>query len=135
MRITDRPFLLYAGEWLSRAGQIGQTPALLSMWQGPIAGDKPAANVAENTLYRFESANLISSDLTGDERIAELKRAIAEYGAVTASCYYDGGTKPTITTMRLQTGFPMQLRWSAGMTGSTAVFSSPDRLRGTVAGW
>ena len=34
----------YAGEWLSRAGQIGQTPALLSMWQGPIAGDKPAAN-------------------------------------------------------------------------------------------
>ena len=63
------------------------------MWQGPIAGDKPAANVAENTLYRFESANLISSDLTGDERIAELKRAIAEYGAVTASCYYAGGTK------------------------------------------
>ena len=111
----------YAGEWLSRAGQIGQTPALLSMWQGPIAGDKPAANVAENTLYRFESANLISSDLTGDERIAELKRAIAEYGAVTASCYYDGGTKLYYNDNAVTNGIPHAITlvgWDDGIDGS-----------------
>lgn len=83
-----------AGNWQSAAGQIEHTAALLSMWQGPIAGNTPQADVAENALYRLESANLILSGLTGDERIAEIKRAIAEYGAVTATCYYDGGTKP-----------------------------------------
>ena len=82
-----------AGEWLSRAGQTEQTAALLSMWQGPIAGDRPQADVWENSLYRLESASLIFSEATGDERIAEIKQAIAEYGAVTASCYYDGGTR------------------------------------------
>ena len=83
-----------AGNWQSAAGQIEHTAALLSMWQGPIAGNTPQADVAENALYRLESANLILSGLSGNERIAEIKRAIAEYGAVTATCYYDGGTKP-----------------------------------------
>lgn len=82
-----------ADDWTARAGHIEQTTALLSMWQGPIGGDKPAADVWENSLYRFESANLISSGKDGEARIMEIKRAIAEYGAVTASCYYDGGTK------------------------------------------
>lgn len=84
----------YAADWLTRAGNISQTSALFSMWQGPIGGDKYNADVWDNSLYRLESANNIHSDFTGEERIAELKRAIAEYGAVTASCYYDGGTKP-----------------------------------------
>ncbi len=82
-----------ADDWTARPGHIEQTTALLSMWQGPIGGDKPAADVWENSLYRFESANLISSGKDGEARIMEIKRAIAEYGAVTASCYYDGGTK------------------------------------------
>ena len=82
-----------ADNWTARPGHIEQTTALLSMWQGPIGGDKPAADVWENSLYRFESANLISSGKDGEARISEIKRAIAEYGAVTASCYYDGGTK------------------------------------------
>lgn len=82
-----------ADDWTARPGHIEQTTALLSMWQGPIGGDKPAADVWENSLYRFESANLISSGKDGEARISEIKRAIAEYGAVTASCYYDGGTK------------------------------------------
>lgn len=79
--------------WLYNAGTIGHTPSILSMWQGPIGGDKPAADVYTESLYRLESANLISSDATDEDRIIEIKKAIAEYGAVTASCYYDGGTK------------------------------------------
>ena len=35
------------------------------MWQGPVGGDKPAADVYENSLYRLESASLISSGLSG----------------------------------------------------------------------
>ena len=63
------------------------------MWQGPVGEGRYDADVSTNALYRLESANLIYSDLSGEDRIAEIKRAIAEYGAVTASCYYDGGTK------------------------------------------
>lgn len=43
-----------ASEWTSRPGQIGQTPAILSMWQGPIGGDKPSADVWENSLYSWK---------------------------------------------------------------------------------
>ena len=93
-----------AGNWQSAAGQIEHTAALLSMWQGPIAGNTPQADVAENALYRLESANLILSGLSGNERIAEIKRAIAEYGAVTASCYYDGGTKPYYNDKAVSSG-------------------------------
>lgn len=82
-----------AGAWQSRAGQIEQTTAILSMWQGPVGEGRYDADVSTNALYRLESANMIYSDLSGEDRIAEIKRAIAEYGAVTASCYYDGGTK------------------------------------------
>lgn len=91
---TSQYYDRYAGEWTSRAGAIENTAPILSMWQGPIGGDKPAADVYENSLYRLESANLISSGLSGAERIQEIKNAIARYGAVTASTVYDGGTKP-----------------------------------------
>lgn len=95
-----------ADDWTARAGHIEQTTALLSMWQGPIGGDKPAADVWENSLYRFESANLISSGKDGEARIMEIKRAIAEYGAVTASCYYDGGTKQYYNDAGVKNGVP-----------------------------
>ena len=95
-----------ADDWTARPGHIEQTTALLSMWQGPIGGDKPAADVWENSLYRFESANLISSGKDGEARIIELKRAIAEYGAVTASCYYDGGTKQYYNDAGVKNGVP-----------------------------
>ena len=91
---TSQYYDRYAGEWTSRAGAIENTAPILSMWQGPIEGNKPAADVHENTLYRLESASLISSGLSGAERIQEIKNAIARYGAVTASTFYDGGTKP-----------------------------------------
>ncbi len=95
-----------ADDWTARPGHIEQTTALLSMWQGPIGGDKPAADVWENSLYRFESANLISSGKDGEARIMEIKRAIAEYGAVTASCYYDGGTKQYYNDAGVKNGVP-----------------------------
>ena len=97
-----------ASEWTSRPGQIGQTPAILSMWQGPIGGDKPSADVWENSLYRLENANLISSGVSDDseERIPEIKNAIAKYGAVTASCYYDGGTKLYYNDKSVKNGIP-----------------------------
>ena len=95
-----------ADDWTARPGHIEQTTALLSMWQGPIGGDKPAADVWENSLYRFESANLISSGKDGEARIMEIKRAIAEYGAVTASCYYDGGTKQYYNDAGIKNGVP-----------------------------
>lgn len=95
-----------ADDWTARPGHIEQTTALLSMWQGPIGGDKPAADVWKNSLYRFESANLISSGKDGEARIMEIKRAIAEYGAVTASCYYDGGTKQYYNDAGVKNGVP-----------------------------
>ena len=95
-----------ADDWTARPGHIEQTTALLSMWQGPIGGDKPAADGGENSLYRFESANLISSGKDGEARISEIKRAIAEYGAVTASCYYDGGTKQYYNDAGVKNGVP-----------------------------
>lgn len=91
---TSQYYDRYAGEWTSKAGAIENTAPVLSMWQGPVGGDKPSTDVYENSLYRLESASLISSGLSGAERIQEIKNAIAQYGAVTASTFYDGGAKP-----------------------------------------
>ena len=97
---------LPSGGWTQGAGQIAHTPAVLSMWQGPIGGDKPAADVWENSLYRLESANAIYSGKSGEDRIDEIKRAIAQYGAVTSSCYYDGGTKQYYNDNAINNGIP-----------------------------
>lgn len=94
------------GNWLYNSGAISQTPSLLSMWQGPVDGDKPAIDVYTNSLYRLESANLISSNATDEDRILEIKNAIAEYGAVTASCYYDGGSKQYYNDKAVTNGIP-----------------------------
>ncbi len=94
------------GNWLYNSGAISQTPSLLSMWQGPVDGDKPAIDVYTNSLYRLESANLISSNATDEERILEIKNAIAEYGAVTASVYYDGGSKQYYNDKAVTNGIP-----------------------------
>lgn len=94
------------GNWLYNSGAISQTPSLLSMWQGPVDGDKPAIDVYTNSLYRLESANLISSNATDKDRILEIKNAIAEYGAVTASCYYDGGSKQYYNDKAVTNGIP-----------------------------
>ena len=92
--------------WLYNSGAISQTPSLLSMWQGPVDGDKPAIDVYTNSLYRLESANLISSNATDEDRILEIKNAIAEYGAVTASCYYDGGSEQYYNDKAVTNGIP-----------------------------
>lgn len=103
---TSQYYDRYAGEWTSRAGAIENTAPILSMWQGPIEGNKPATDVYENSLYRLESASLISSGLSGTERIQEIKNAIARYGAVTASTFYDGGTKPYYNDKAVSNGVP-----------------------------
>ena len=77
-------------DWLNAEGSISNTPPILSMWQGPIGGNKPAADVYANSLFRLEEASLISSGLDNENRINEIKKAIAKYGAVTASTSYDG---------------------------------------------
>ena len=94
------------GNWLYNSGAISQTPSLLSMQQGPVDGDKPAIDVYTNSLYCLESANLISSNATDEDRILEIKKAIAEYGAVTASCYYDGGSKQYYNDKAVTNGIP-----------------------------
>lgn len=63
------------------------------MWQVPASGDKPAIDAYTNFLFRLESTKLISSNVTDEDQILEIKNAIAEYGAVTDSVYYDGGSK------------------------------------------
>lgn len=77
-------------DWFNAQGSISNTPPILSMWQGPIGGNKPAADVYTNSLFRLEEASLISSGLNNENRINEIKQAIAKYGAVTASTSYDG---------------------------------------------
>ena len=91
--------------WLTKGGSIEYSSALLGMWQGPVSG-KYDADVWQNSLYRLENANLIASGLSDEARIEEIKRAIAEYGAVTASCFYDGGRNLYYNDKEVKNGEP-----------------------------
>lgn len=93
-------------DWLNAQGSISNTPSILSMWQGPIGGDKPAADVYTNSLYRLEEASQISSGLNNEDRINEIKQAIAKYGAVTASTSYDGGRNYYYNDKDIKNGVP-----------------------------
>lgn len=94
-------------DWANKSGTISQTPSLLSMWQGPISNTLPYnADVYSNSLYRLNSAELISSNLEKEKRILEIKKTIAKYGAVTASCNYVGGKKPYYNDLAVNNGIP-----------------------------
>lgn len=60
----------------------------LSQWCAPISYDVAAkADAYSNCMYRLLDAEKIDSNFVGQHKINEVKRAIAKYGAVTASYY------------------------------------------------
>ncbi len=77
----------YTGKsWTATPGNPAYSAFLLSQWCGPISSNLSSnADPYVNTNYRLENSVLIDSGKTGSARIAELKRAVATYGAVTFS--------------------------------------------------
>ncbi len=80
---------VYASDKWNVTGSPYNTFLMLSQWCAPVAGDTTAkADAYENNLYRLLDAEQIDLYSTTDSyRIAEIKRAIAKYGAVTGSYY------------------------------------------------
>lgn len=69
-------------------GSLYNTFLMLSQWCAPVAGNVPAkADAYENNLYRLLDAEQIDLYETGAYRIAEIKKAIAKYGAITGSYF------------------------------------------------
>lgn len=69
-------------------GSSYNTFLMLSQWCAPVAGTVPAkADAYENNLYRLLDAEQIDLYETGAYRIAEIKKAIAKYGAITGSYF------------------------------------------------
>ena len=69
-------------------GSSYNTFLMLSQWCAPVAGNVPAkADAYENNLYRLLDAEQIDLYETGAYRIAEIKNAIAKYGAITGSYF------------------------------------------------
>ena len=77
------------GEWLegdytSATGSPSKIATLFSCWWGPVSGSDATVDPFENSRYRLENAILISEYKDDyEKRIAAIKLAIAEYGAVT----------------------------------------------------
>ena len=77
------------GEWLegdytSATGSPSKIATLFSCWWGPVSGSDAKVDPFENSRYRLENAILISEYKDDyEKRIAAIKLAIAEYGAVT----------------------------------------------------
>lgn len=69
-------------------GSSYNTFLMLSQWCAPVAGNVSAkADAYENNLYRLLDAEQIDLYETGAYRIAEIKKAIAKYGAITGSYF------------------------------------------------
>lgn len=76
------------GDWLNSSGESNYAGILMSQWWGPISNGLPAnTNAYKNTAYKFTNMIKIYDDsfYTADIRIAEMKKAIAKYGAITFS--------------------------------------------------
>lgn len=75
------------GDYLHASGSVSLTPSLFSQWCAPVkVGGGNIANVYETSAYRLSTAEQIYTyGMQPAAAIAETKRAIAEYGAVTAS--------------------------------------------------
>lgn len=69
-------------------GSSYNTFLMLSQWCAPVAGNVSAkADAYENNLYRLLDAEQIDLYNTGTYRIAEIKKAIAKFGAITGSYF------------------------------------------------
>lgn len=73
-----------SGDYTKATGNPLNVAKLFSMWWGPVAGDQANIDPFANPSYRFENAFYIPENKSNpDEGIKAIKKAIAEYGAVT----------------------------------------------------
>lgn len=76
------------GNWLNSSGESSYAGTLMSQWWGPIPNSMSAnTNAYQNTSYKFKNMIKIYDDsfYNAEIRIAEMKKAIAKYGAITFS--------------------------------------------------
>ena len=79
---------VYSNDKWNVTGSPYNTFLMLSQWCAPVNGSVPAKSDAyENNLYRLLDAEQIDLYSTGSYRIAEIKKAIVKYGAITGSYY------------------------------------------------
>lgn len=73
-----------SGDYTKATGNPLNVAKLFSMWWGPVAGNQANIDPFANPSYRFENAFYIPENKSNpDEGIRMVKKAIAEYGAVT----------------------------------------------------
>lgn len=73
-----------SGDYTKATGNPLNVAKLFSMWWGPVAGNQANIDPFANPSYRFENAFYIPENKSNpDEGIGMVKKAIAEYGAVT----------------------------------------------------
>ncbi|HCT16522.1 MAG TPA: hypothetical protein DIW36_03830, partial [Ruminococcaceae bacterium] len=73
-----------SGDYTKATGNPLNVAKLFSMWWGPVAGNQANIDPFANPSYRFENAFYIPENKSNpDEGIKAIKKAIAEYGAVT----------------------------------------------------
>lgn len=73
-------------DWYTASGDVSYTAPLLSQWCGPVRAGETADNAFEKPAYRLENAMHIYKDDNNNTANREMmKRAIAQYGAITAS--------------------------------------------------
>ena len=73
-----------SGDYTKATGNPLNVAKLFSMWWGPVAGNQANIDPFANPSYRFENAFYIPENRSNpDEGIRMVKKAIAEYGAVT----------------------------------------------------
>ena len=79
---------VYSNDKWNVTGSPYNTFLMLSQWCAPVNEGVPAKSDAyENNLYRLLDAEQIDLYSTGSYRIAEIKKAIVKYGAITGSYY------------------------------------------------
>ncbi len=79
---------VYSNDEWNVPGDSYNTFLMLSQWCAPVAGNVSIkADAYKNNLYRLLDAEQIDLYKTGPYRIAEIKKAIAKYGAITGSYY------------------------------------------------
>lgn len=79
---------VYSNDKWNVTGSSYNTFLMLSQWCAPVSGSVSTKSDAyENNLYRLLDAEQIDLYSTGSYRIAEIKKAIVKYGAITGSYY------------------------------------------------
>ena len=79
---------VYSNDKWNVTGSSYNTFLMLSQWCAPVSGSvSTKADAYENNLYRLLDAEQIDLYSTGSYRIAEIKKAIVKYGAITGSYY------------------------------------------------